>query len=42
MFSKEVEIATCKYRINLMKQRGEDQNKHLIAKLYRRIRALEK
>ena len=40
-FSKEVTIAQIEYRINLLRARGEEQNKNLINALSREKRNLE-
>ena len=42
MFSPALKIKQKQYRINLMKQRDEMENAHLIAALEREVRALEK
>ena len=39
--NKELIRLKCLYRINLMKQRDAEGNKHLIAKLERKLRKLE-
>lgn len=42
LYSKETTIAMIDYRINLMRQRGEEMNQGLINALLREKRALER
>jgi len=41
VFSKEVTLNKIKYRINLLRARGEQMNEHLINALIREARNLE-
>lgn len=42
LYSKETTIAMIDYRVNLMRQRGEEMNQGLINALLREKRALER
>ena len=42
LYSKKITIAIIDYRVNLMRQRGEEMNQGLINALLREKRALER